>query len=342
MKNPFPMKSPPPMSESGRQRGVALIMAMLVVALATTAATALISREAMDVERTANLLESDQAWAYVEGGEAWARMILARDLKDNKTDSAKDEWAQLPPPIQVPGGYLAGNIEDLQGRFNLNNVVTKEGKTDTRAMALFQRLLRQLGLDEGIAQAVADWIDADVEARAPGGAEDDFYAGLSPPYRTPNRPMADVSELRLVRGVTPEVYDKLAPYVTALPERTPININTAAPIVVAAAAEGLPLDVVREVLARRETRPFDKPADFFKDSQLGALQIKGDPQAHFSTDSHYFLVRVEARIGRGRASTNTVLQRQQDGQVRILLRLAEGPPAPPAAESEDTETQTGE
>ncbi len=324
------------MNEPRRQRGVALVMAILVVALATTAATALISREALDVERTGNLIESDQAWAYVEGGEAWARMILARDLKDNQTDGPKDDWAQLPPPIQVPGGYLAGHVEDLQARFNLNNLVGADGKTDARAMALFQRLLRRLGIEAGLALAVADWIDPDVEARPPDGAEDDFYAGLTPPYRTPNQPMQDVSELRLVRGVTPEIYDQLAPYVTALPEPTPINLNTAPAVLVAAASEKLPEDLVQEVLSRRAERPFEKTADFFQDSRIRALQLDAKAQEHFSTDSHYFLARVEARIGRGRAASATVLQRARNGSVRILLRLAEAPPAPEAPAKTDS------
>ncbi len=311
-------------------------MAILVVALATTAATALISRQALDVQRTGNLVEGDQAWAYVKGGEAWARMILRRDLQENQTDSPKDDWAQLPPPIAVPGGFLAGNIEDLQGRFNLNNLVTSDGKTDPQAMEFLQRLLLELELDAGIAQAIADWIDPDVEARAPAGAEDDFYAGLSPPYRTPNRPMADVSELRLVRGVTPEVYDKLAPHVIALPEPTPININTAPAAVVAAASTRLPADLVAEVLAQRENKPFENVADFFKDSRITALKLDPKVQQAFSVDSHYFLVRVEARIGHGRAASNTMLQRLQDGRVRILMRSAEGPPVlqPPAAEDD--------
>lgn len=325
--------------EPHRQRGVALVMAILVVALATTAATALISREALDLERTANLVEGDQAWAYVEGGEAWARQILRRDLKDNKTDSAQDDWAQLPPPIQVPGGYLSGHIEDLQGRFNLNNLVTGEGKPDSREMAFFRRLLRNLGLDEGIAQAVADWIDPDVEALAPSGAEDDFYAGLNPPYRTPNRPMADASELRLVRGVTPEVYDRLAPYVAALPEKTPINLNTAAAVVVAAAADSLPVDLAGEVLAGRDARPFETPADFFKDSRMAALKLGADAQAYFSVASHYFLIRAEARIGRGRAASNTLVQRLQDGKIRILRRMAEGPPVPQPPRQDEEETE---
>ncbi len=320
-----------------RQRGVALVMAILVVALATTAATALISREALDVERTGNLIESDQAWAYVEGGESWARMILSRDLKQNKTDSAKDDWAQLPPPISVPGGYLAGSIEDLQGRFNLNNLVTPEGKSDPQAMRFFERLLQGLELDAGIAQAVTDWIDPDVEALAPSGAEDDYYASQAPPYRTPNRPMSDVSELRLVRGITPEVYDKLAPYVTALPEKTPINLNTAAPQVVAAAASQLPADLAAEILARRDDQPFEAVADFFKDGRLVALKLPASVQQYFSVDSHYFLVRVESAIGRGRATSHTLLQRLSNGRVQILMRTAEAPPAPPRpAESADS------
>ncbi|HEY9197852.1 MAG TPA: type II secretion system minor pseudopilin GspK, partial [Gammaproteobacteria bacterium] len=209
---------------SGPQRGVALITALLVVALATVAAVAMASRQQLDVRRTANLLDGDQAYLYALGVESWARVVLARDARDNQVDKLDEDWAKRLSPIAVPGGQVDGFVSDLQGRFNLNNLLTAEGQLSEPDVRYFQRLLRVLELNEQLTVAVIDWLDPDFDTRFPEGAEDDYYLSTETPYRAANRKFQSISELRLVKGFTAEVWNKLAPFVSALPEeRTPLN-----------------------------------------------------------------------------------------------------------------------
>jgi len=113
------------MKLSINQQGVALITALLVVALATIAAVAMTTRQQLDIHRTANIINGEQAYIYALGGESWIKQILLRD--NNKTDSIHDLWAMPMPPLAIPGGSVQGQVEDLQSRFNLNNLV-KEGQ----------------------------------------------------------------------------------------------------------------------------------------------------------------------------------------------------------------------
>ena len=128
------------MNNAHAQRGVALVTALLVVALATVAAVAMASRQQLDVRRTANLLQGDQAYVYAQAVEDWARVVLKRDAKDNQIDKLDDDWAQRLSPIVVPGGQVDGFIIDLQGRFNLNNLVKPDGQLSEPDLKYFQNL----------------------------------------------------------------------------------------------------------------------------------------------------------------------------------------------------------
>ncbi|MCG6869896.1 MAG: type II secretion system minor pseudopilin GspK [Gammaproteobacteria bacterium] len=325
-----------------RQSGVALITALLVVSIATVASIEMISRQSLDIRRTANLIEGDQAWLYVDAAETWAKAILARDLSENKTDSLGDTWAFDLPPIELPGGYLVGNLEDLEGRFNLNNLVEK-GVINAASVRQFERLLAVLGLEPSLAQAVVDWIDTDIEALAPNGAEDDYYAGLENPYRTPNRIMGDVSELRLIKGFDKKTADKLLPYVTALPTRTTINVNTASPEVLASLADRVNAGRVAKDISGRKEKPFTRPEDVIKLSAFKDANIDKDGRSSLGVTSKHFFARIETRIGRGRASVGSVIFRGGPNDIQVLYRTQGQLPRPVAGPEADTgEGQAGD
>ena len=220
------------------QRGVALITALLVIALVTAAAVAMASRQQLDIRRTANTLQRDQAYVYAMGAEVMARAVLVKD--DPQKDHKEEDWAKSGVTIPFEGGLLTGTLEDIQGRFNLNNVV-KNGVASPQDVERLKRLLLILKAKSppdkevwknaeppDLANAVLDWIDADSNVSSGGGgAEDSDYLQTERPYRAANAPMAATSELLLVRGFTAGIYREVAPYVTALPEHTKINVNTA-------------------------------------------------------------------------------------------------------------------
>jgi len=195
------------------ERGVALITVLLVVALASVAAVDMTTSNQLDQRRTGNRLALGAAHQYALGGEQWSVAILARAVRDEdgpRVDSRDEDWARELPPIPIDGGQVAGQLTDLQGRFNLNTLVAGE-TVDARSLERFQRLLEILELEPQLAQAVTDWIDTNTDTTYPGGAEDDYYATLDVPHLAANRPFTVASELRLVRGIDAGAWRRLGP-----------------------------------------------------------------------------------------------------------------------------------
>lgn len=303
------------MSLIRHDKGVALITVMLILALATILAVSMSSRQQLDIHRSANIFNFEQAYQYVLGGESWAKQILKRDLTDNKTDSFDDDWATVLPPLPIEGGQMSGQIEDLQARFNLNNLV-QSGKPNKLYVDRFKRLLRNIALDEGMATMIVDWVDSN-EQSSFSGAEDDEYLNLSPAYRTANQPMDDVSELLLIKGVNFEVYEKLRPLVCVLKSETDINVNTASAEVLSSIVAGVTLDDAKSVVADRNKKTFDNLTDFI---QHPLLKHKKIDKNGLSVSSNYFQLNSTALIGRISMEYNTVLNRVSSNDVMILKR----------------------
>ncbi len=314
------------MTAPHRSHGIALVTALLVVALASTAAVTLATHQQLDIRRTGNLIDGDQAWAYATGGENWAKLILRRDLeKTPGIDHLGEAWAQPLAPIKLPGGYMLGRISDAQARFNLNNLV-QGNEPNNEAILQMRRLLILLELNPSLIDATVDWIDPDINVRLPYGAEDDYYSNLDRPYRTANQPMASVSELRLIKGINETIYQKILPYVTALPSTsgatTPINVNTAPPQVLATLADGMDADQGMALVKLRQGNPFKDITAFTEALEVVAPAVMLTSDIAASTSTGYFDVQVESEIGYGRAAlTSLLLRTEQDIQV---VRRAQG------------------
>jgi general secretion pathway protein K len=291
---------------------------MLVVALATSIAVSMVSRQQFDIRRTGNLLQGEQAGLYADGVDAWAAQLLRRDREDNKVDHNEEDWATILPPIPVEGGSIGGHIEDLQGRFNLNSLVVG-GKHEPNAMERFRRLLSALELSPDLAVVVADWIDADLEPGYPGGAEDDRYMSRERPYRSANGPMLSPSELLLLEGVDAGIYAKLRPHVTTLPAGTKLNVNTATAPVLMSLAKGLSPGDAEGLIEGRGEEGYATVDAFVK---LDALAGAG-PELEvdmLTVQSDTFLVISQVQFGALSLQRYSVLQRDTKGDGRILMR----------------------
>lgn len=233
------------------QRGVAIITAMLVIALGSITMVAISSRQQLDMQRERNEGIIQQARAFGVSGERFAAALLYRDRQDalrENTDSLDDDWAQTIPPVPIDNASIQGCIVDMQGRFNLNNLVNAEGLPVGFFVTQLKRLFSELNIDPAKADAVLDWVDSDLNATIPEGAEDDYYTGLESGYRAANAPFVSVSELQLVKGFSSAIeeetedYQRLLPHIAALPTlngHTPINVNTATPEVLASLSDAL-------------------------------------------------------------------------------------------------------
>jgi len=293
---------------SAKQRGVAIVLAMAVVALAAMAATAMMLAQSTWSRESELTADHVQAQALIQSGVDWSRAVLADDRRSNSVDHLGEPWALRLPPMPVENGELAGDIADQQGLFNLNNLV-KGGKVNLAQLVHFQRLLSLLGLPTALAGALVDWIDADSEPQTQGGAEDETYLALQPPYLAANRPLIDVAELALVRGFDDGVRARLRPFVTALPRFTAVNANTASPEVLAAVVQGLGMDGARALVAQRERAHFRDLTDLLRQLPMGVLVAAED----ISFSSDYFMATLRVTIGGAQARGVALLERANTG-----------------------------
>ncbi len=304
-----------------RQRGAALLAAMLTVALVATFAAAAMWQQwrAVEVE-SAERARVQSAWLLV-GALDWSRLILREDLfarGGDGTDHLAEPWAvpleearlstflaagpegaaaEPDASTDTANAFLSGQITDLQSRLNAYNLV--EGATvSAPALRQFSRLFDALGLPQQELQQLAEGLR---KAMAQSNAAGAGNAGTG----TPAAPAAAPTDLASVPlmprsftqltwlGLSASTVAALEPYATLLPRRTPVNLNTASAQVLQASIEGLDMAGAQRLVQARESQHFKTTADATR--QLGgSLQIP--PETH-STMSSYYEVRGRLRLG---------------------------------------------
>jgi general secretion pathway protein K len=295
------------------EKGVALITALLIMALVATLAYTLEWNSSLDLRRTIVMLNRDQAIQIAFGAESWMQNILLQDIQESETDHLGEIWASDLPGLPIDGGEIFGSIEDLQGRFNVNNLIDDSGDIDEAALAQFGYLLAALGLDEKFAGITADWIDADRNASFPFGAEDSIYTGYTPPYRAANQGISSASELGAIEGMDKETLDTLLPHIVALPRRTGVNVNTATGPVLQSLGPGITVADVEGMLAEREETGF---ADLTR--TFGKLVAKN---VLYEESSTFFQLKLVVRIDTVRITYYSILEREPSRVTPILRSL---------------------
>jgi general secretion pathway protein K len=305
-----------------KRRGVALITAMLITALAGSVAAGLSWDNALDVRRTMVMLYRDQAIQVAVGSEGWVRRILRDDQENSPSDHLGEIWATEIPALPIDSeavqGEILGKIEDLQGRFNINNLLDGNGDIDQPSLEQFERLLTTLGLDVRLAGITADWLDDDQIESIPDGAEDPFYSGLTPAYRTANQRIANITELAALDGMDRASFGILLPHVTALPERTPINVNTATSAVLQSLGPNIGESDAEGLIALREEGGFVDYAAVF------APLVDPGLQQWISESTSYFQLKAVVQIDTVRISLFTVLHRDANSPDVTPIRRSLG------------------
>jgi len=270
------------------QRGTAVIIAMLVLALAVAGAAAMLERQDLDARALQSQRDYEQARWLLRGGMHWARSILAEDARAGASDHQRELWASGLPPTDVQLGSLAGEIRDEQGLFNLNNLL-RGGKPDPLQIDALRRLLGALGLAPALADAIAARID-------------------------PKRPLADVGELAGLSGLDVNTLDRLRHYATALPRPTAVNVNTAPAEVLAALVEGLALPEAQALARRLATDPVRNSGEF-----QARLRPNLRPNLEgISVSSQFFVVQGRAKVGASDLRMEALLQRTGAGLPVIV------------------------
>jgi general secretion pathway protein K len=310
-----------PPSGPKRERGVALLLALLIVALAALIATRLFELTSSGIARGESQARLQDAYLLSQGMEDFALVLLKRDLDlGDGIDTRSDAWARPLPPLPVPGGRVGGLLRDLDGRFNLNTLVRND-LPDAVARARFARLLAALELEPALLDAVSDWIDADSQV-APQGAEDLDYLRADPPYRAANRPFVHVSELRRIQGIDDKVYRRLAPEVSALPADVGLNINTMSVFGMMSLADGISQELARQ-LSRDGQAQYRSMTELV--DALAKAGVMLDPAAiqGLGVSSRYFVARADVELG-GRNFTFYSLLQRSGGGGRVLQRMQSG------------------
>ena len=263
------------------QQGLALLSMLLIAALATTLVVAMIERQSRLLREFAGQLQQDQIVEYARGASALAMAALQADADDNnKSDHPNEPWAQPFPPFPVPGGLILPVLRDAQSRFNLNSIVVN-GAVSAPALAFYRRLLDSIPVSTG-------------------GAEDDFYLRLNPPYRAANRSLSTYSELRLVRGYNMAIMRQLAAYVTVLPSSAKtINVNFVSPGLLEAMVPGLSPAAALEILGNRPEDGWTSRDEFLDNPAFFGLDTDTSAQLNSLLDvqSRYFELYTRIRFG---------------------------------------------
>lgn len=304
-----PRKNHPPSLQ--RQRGVVIVVALFIVALVAAMSYLMMARLERDTRRTTLILRHTQAELYAQGSVLWARDVLRQNWENQQAERLIDKMPLTSPAENVNGYHIQSTITDLQGNFNINNLA------QTNAQPSFKRLILVLNpnLSDGqavtLTKAVADWVTPGLKQTT----FDQYYLSRPEPYRAPHHAMASVTELRLVKGITPAIYTALLPHISALPAVTPINVQTASIPALLTIDPKMTIDAAKALVALRQQKAFTT-AQTFLESDVGKNNhIKSD---QITVVSHYFLVETTVSIEQQQLVTYTILQRvAQDNKAKV-------------------------
>jgi general secretion pathway protein K len=295
------------------EAGVVLLSVLLVLALLSALAWQLMGKHTLVIAQARFSFTADQTLAYALGAESFARQVLFEEWSEGgpEKDTLLEVWAQPVAPFEIDNGFLEIQVRDLNSCFNLNSLAGSDWEGN---LARLKTLLRNRGLPEGLAEVWKDWVDADQEITG-FGAEDGDYLLEAVAYRTANRPAADVSELRLIRGMEPAYLAALEPVACVLPNTDlRINVNTASAAVLAA---------MDPSLSETQLEPFAAGVrDFEGVSEVVAeFPELADGAEAMSVTSEYFEVNVRARVDDGQTEMSSVLRRDPTtGKIDVISR----------------------
>jgi len=336
-------------AKAKKQRGVALLAAMILVLAVTMILSNIFYRHQIEVSQAMASLHSDQALLIALSGEGWAMELLAEDPtggQPNQSDHYGEIWAQALPLLPVEGGTLTGCISDLQSKINVNNFrfYGSQGQGSKRSlqadlnqlenMNIVKTWLNLLNLFEiptspARAATIIDWVDGDSAVTSSWGAEQPDYESFEPPRMVLNDEISDASELADIAGYNVQEVQMLLPWISALPVtgpqksgpmvNTPININTASSELLLALGGSFGQQFVDAVV---EGRPFSD-IDTFEDhveNYLGlvVLDSKGKTiekakqiwhQDLVSVATAHFKLYLKAEIGEAEIEVTSIMKR---------------------------------
>lgn len=287
-----------------RQKGMAVVSALIVVAAASVATAGIMERQAVLADTLAGERDRAQARWLLRGGLDWARILLLLDARSSAVTLRQAIWAQpisnfqIRDPASGRSATFSGVIEDEQGKFNLQRLAVN-GTIRADAVAALDALLTSLNVPRGTAAGLA----ARVAASQPAPTR----AAMAPQLRS-------VHDLQGVAGLSPDMLAALSPYLTILPGDTPLNVNTAAAEVLSAVIPGLGLAHARQLVEERDRGQwFTSRGDFLNRLDLPVLQ----GELALDVRSEWFKVSGEVVLDHSRATMQALLRRTGDAPAAV-------------------------
>jgi general secretion pathway protein K len=315
-----------------REEGAALLTVLLLVAAMSALAVGVLDDIRFGLRRTSNAETVGQAQWYALGAETVARARLARlstlDPARTRAGDWNGQWISYP----IENGLIRARISDAGSCFNLNSVVEGASEQWQRreiGIRQFEALLDALGISpresEALAEALADWIDTD-SARSALGAEDDAYIGAAPPYRTSGALLSEASELRAIRGFTPDIYARIRPFVCALPtaDLSPLNVNLLEPgnavLLTMLTEGGLERDAAAKLIDARPDGGWQTVDEFWSQSALRDHLPADAALDQVSLRTRFFSLHAEVDYAGAEAVMTSLFEQHPAGPIRLAAR----------------------
>lgn len=297
------------------ERGIALLLALLVLALLVALILEFDGEARREYRDAAAFRDNFKAQTLIRASVQAARAVLQQDfIKDKKSgetyDAPTDLWAMPIKNYAIGDGFLSAQIADEQGKLNLNDLAAVAGDRLQKKAKIdrFKRLFELLQLNPDLVDAVTDWVDADDTAE-PAGAESLYYQAQRPPYRSANKPLQGLGDLRLVKGITQDIIDRLSGYVTVFPEQgsAAVNLNTADLLVIQSLDPAITQTMAAEVV---QGRPYKKKEDL---DRIGSFQeigakLRATPNS-YDVKSEFFSAKLAINVNDVTKTALVVLQR---------------------------------
>ncbi len=308
-------------------RGIAILLALLVLTLLTALILEFDAEARREYRAAATFRDDYKTTMLTRAAVQATRAVLLQDLMRKKMtgqkyDGPTDMWAMPIKKYPIGDGFLTAQIQDEMGKVNLNDLASTSGGEleQKKKIARVKRLFELLRITPNLVDALIDWVDQD-DAPQPAGAESLYYQSLRPPYRAANSPLPGLGDLRLIKGFTPEIIERITPYVTVFPMEgnAAMNVNTANPIVLQTLDPTVTQSVAMEIV---QARPFKTKVELDRVSSF--QEIGRTLRNDYDVKSDYFSARLTITVNETTKSSLVILKRDAskgDSTVEYLRIL---------------------
>ena len=322
-----------PARHPGKQAGMALLTVLLLVAVMAALAISMLDDIRFGLRRSQNSQEMARAQWIAISADSLAQAQIRRLLeREPRRTTLAGGWNGRPFVFPLEDGSIRAVLRDGGNCFNLNSVVEgvpEQWQARKLGVAQYLSLLAALGIDgtaaNSLADALVDWIDSDGE-RSPYGAEDAAYARHRPAYMTSGALLSEASELRAIEGYDAGTYERLRPYVCALPNNmlSPLNLNTLgehdAPLLQMLTMSALGSAEARRLIAARPATGWMQTAAFWTQPALRALPLSGEVLGQVGLRTRYFRLQSQIVVGDAQLQSHALFDADAGGRIRLLER----------------------